>query len=177
MGSEIKQIYFISTGEFVKIGIANNPKRRLKDLQTANPIKLNLIYTMPGDENLEKILHSIFDEYRECGEWFRFEGGLKSFIYAFRNNGFWIGQKYDEIPPTVSDVKKSMKKSENENEKFFEVMDNLEDEYGGLAPIRILIEDLLDEHGISPELSKKLILKFKRRGRIFEPQPGYLRVA
>ena len=176
-GNILKYIYFIKAGDFVKIGITTNPKKRLHDLQTSNPLKLDLIYFMPGDENLEKILHEVFDEYKESGEWFRFESGLRTFVYSFRNNGFWIGQKYSEIPPSFPDITQSAKKARDEIGIFFEAIESIQDEYGGRAPVNILLEYLLDVHEIPIELSKKLILRFKRRGRIYEPWPGYLRVA
>jgi len=284
MGSEIKQIYFILAGEFVKIGIAKNPKKRLRDLQTANPVKLNLLYTIPGDETLEKTLHLIFDEYRESGEWFRYEYGLKSFIDCFRVNKYSIhGENLDIAPISSHDVINDdiddvfkingitatqnhclvwevLKEFEKNNDILFDesidvginkftiiavmaqdyqksegftlsilkdliemgwiyrakgglyrvIIDKseykeeyeevikkreasridgekinlmkkhileLEGEYGGRAPINVLIEIMEDNHNLCGEGTSNHIMYLKRRGIVYEPQKGYLRVA
>lgn len=70
-------IYFITHMPFdnkVKIGISNNPSRRLKQLQTGNPHKL-VIYHMIESENpheLEDTLHEICGDLKLDGgtEWF-----------------------------------------------------------------------------------------------------------
>ena len=59
----------------VKIGLAVNPKRRVKELQTGNARKLALILTIgPMSEkkaaHLEKFLHRKFKRLRLQGEWF-----------------------------------------------------------------------------------------------------------
>lgn len=52
----------------VKIGIAKNPERRVKTLQTGQPMDLYLMWSVPGD--YERELHVRFDAYRRRGEWF-----------------------------------------------------------------------------------------------------------
>lgn len=78
-------IYFIRSSEgFVKIGLSNNPEKRLKTLQTASPYKLDLAYKMKGNESLEKYLHLLFAPYRAYGEWFQFSDAIIKFIqYQF----------------------------------------------------------------------------------------------
>lgn len=60
---------------FVKIGISDNPEKRLASMQTANPYQLRLVRRFgPFDREraiqLEGYLHRIFE--RDCarGEWF-----------------------------------------------------------------------------------------------------------
>lgn len=60
MENNKKFVYFISNGNFVKIGITNNPEKRLNSLQSANSSKLFLLYYMEGNERIEKVLHNIF---------------------------------------------------------------------------------------------------------------------
>lgn len=52
----------------VKIGIAKDPARRLKELQTGQPMTLHLLWSVVGD--YERDLHVHFDAYRVRGEWF-----------------------------------------------------------------------------------------------------------
>lgn len=57
-----------------KIGITNNPDRRLKNLQTGHPKKLTIHYTESIPENkvkeLEQIIHKTIGHKRLVGEWF-----------------------------------------------------------------------------------------------------------
>lgn len=70
-------VYFISDNlGHIKIGIAKDPSERKKDLQTANPMKLQIIFLMHvNDYNhariLEKELHEKFKKDRLQGEWFK----------------------------------------------------------------------------------------------------------
>ncbi|MFI6560365.1 GIY-YIG nuclease family protein [Streptomyces sp. NPDC050534] len=52
----------------VKIGIAKDPMRRLKELQTGQPMALHLLWSAVGD--YERDLHIHFAAHRIRGEWF-----------------------------------------------------------------------------------------------------------
>lgn len=54
----------------VKIGKANDPEQRLRDLQVGSPDELSLVATMPGGLKAEGALHLRFREDRLHGEWF-----------------------------------------------------------------------------------------------------------
>jgi hypothetical protein len=56
----------------IKIGKGNNPRRRLQTLQTGNADILILEGTIETDNpfKIEKILHRMFDAFRQGGEWF-----------------------------------------------------------------------------------------------------------
>lgn len=73
-------VYFISDGEFVKIGYSANPDGRLGEIQTGSPKLLTLIATMPGDTELEQAFHYRFAEYRTVGEWFQITGLLAELL-------------------------------------------------------------------------------------------------
>lgn len=66
------QVYVISeTGtNLVKIGISDNPRKRLLGLQTANPRKLVILATWQGGKSEESEYHYQFSEFRREGEWF-----------------------------------------------------------------------------------------------------------
>ena len=76
-------IYFISDGEFIKIGSAYAPERRCAELQTGNARKLKILFTIPiklvrggfsGDIDrtlkAERFLQNVFREFHVRGEWF-----------------------------------------------------------------------------------------------------------
>ena len=69
-------VYFISDGEYTKIGIAKNMNKRLSSLQVGNPKKLRIVSFVPCDtENsarkIEKHLHERLGACRVEGEWFK----------------------------------------------------------------------------------------------------------
>lgn len=91
--------YFIQAvgGGPIKIGVSINPESRLRGIQTGCPYRLRLLATLPTNKEAE--LHSIFNNLRLEGEWFKDEGKIKKWIQ--RNT-------------LVSDRKKvSKRKSEN----------------------------------------------------------------
>lgn len=96
-------IYFISDGEFLKIGITSGRvKNRIVALQTGNPKKLSIISSVSINDELsalkiERIIHSIFKEHRASGEWFLLHnviGDISSInseldiILFLENNGY-----------------------------------------------------------------------------------------
>lgn len=66
-------IYFIESrrAKAIKIGLARDPEKRLRTLQTASPTKLRLIATCPGGPREEMLMHRRFASIRLRGEWFR----------------------------------------------------------------------------------------------------------
>lgn len=80
-------IYFISDGEFVKIGYtAGEPSKRLKSLQTGHPKSLKLLKSVPGDSETERECHHALAQYRVSGEWFQLCKPVQSFIKSFLGN-------------------------------------------------------------------------------------------
>lgn len=61
--------------KYIKIGMAYDVQSRLSELQTANPGELKLKYTIKCASReecheLEKLFHSLYQQYRTKGEWF-----------------------------------------------------------------------------------------------------------
>jgi hypothetical protein len=80
-------IYFAKAEDtdLVKIGYTfSQPEKRLKGLQTGCPHELLLLYAIEGDQDGERELHRTFAHLRENGEWFRYEGELRSFLWLLR---------------------------------------------------------------------------------------------
>lgn len=69
---ESRHIYFIQArdGGPIKIGMAFNVAKRLKELQCGHPAELCVIGTFAGDPSDESRLHSELSRYRVHGEWF-----------------------------------------------------------------------------------------------------------
>ena len=57
-----------------------------------------------------------------------------------------------------------------------EVIGELGEEYGGRTPKNILITEMSDRYNMSEEKAEEIIKILKRKGIIFEPQQGYLKV-
>lgn len=76
-------IYFIQTKESgkIKIGYSTSPDKRIKDLQIANPEKLELIGLLKGSKDYEKQIHQKFEELNIHGEWFDPGNKLLEFIH------------------------------------------------------------------------------------------------
>lgn len=76
---EIKDcVYFISDGDFVKIGKTNDIKKRIKTLKTANPRELKIICLINCKNSLESNIleskiHKYFEKKNVSWEWYRIE--------------------------------------------------------------------------------------------------------
>lgn len=64
-------IYLAKCGDYYKIGFTSGDvSKRISALQTGNPIPIQLVGTIPGDQKTETALHVRFSEKRVQGEWF-----------------------------------------------------------------------------------------------------------
>lgn len=88
---EYGTIYFISDGEFIKIGFAEDWHSRLKDLQVANARRLTPLLVLEGGGRMEKHLHWLFRAYRVAGEWFRPAPELLAYIEERKADGLPLG--------------------------------------------------------------------------------------
>ena len=71
-----QHLYIIKNplNETIKIGVAQDVEKRLRQLQTGAGIELELVYQSLICSNafsIEKDIHTKFEEYRTFGEWFR----------------------------------------------------------------------------------------------------------
>ena len=80
-------IYFIRSGQYVKIGVSARPWERLAEFQTANPETLEMLAIGPGDFGFEAELHKLFGEHRGAGEWFRDNQRIRA-VTAFMRETF-----------------------------------------------------------------------------------------
>jgi len=71
----IRDIYLFKTdNNMYKIGVADNPRNRLKGVQVGCPSKVEFVFSTYTYRalNVEAILHEVFSENRVIGEWFSF---------------------------------------------------------------------------------------------------------
>lgn len=100
-------VYFIKSycNKYIKIGTTSNLKRRMIELQAANPKPLTLLGTIEGSFDTEATLHLIFAKYRVQGEWFRSSGELKALQKILSNRG----QGYPTEVKNVRDIQLAIK--------------------------------------------------------------------
>ena len=80
-------VYFISNGQFVKIGYTNNLEKRMEDLQVGSPYELRLICAVPFENSLyaqkaENILHKQYEVFFVRGEWYNILGYIRCDLFA-----------------------------------------------------------------------------------------------
>lgn len=65
-------VYFMTDGEYVKIGVTSNIKNRLSQLQTSSSKQVVIIDSMECSDpyGVEACLHHYFREFSVSGEWF-----------------------------------------------------------------------------------------------------------
>lgn len=73
-------IYFVSSGQFIKIGYTTDIVARIRTLQNGSPSRLVLLGIMPGTMREEAALHAKFTNAKVHGEWFRATSRLRGWI-------------------------------------------------------------------------------------------------
>jgi hypothetical protein len=68
-------VYVMEAGEHTKIGVATEPRARLKSLQAGCPLEIHLLghlrfASFPVARAIEAEMHNVFAEFRGHGEWF-----------------------------------------------------------------------------------------------------------
>jgi hypothetical protein len=108
-------VYFIlATGlGMVKIGkTSGHVKRRLVALQTASPVELKCIGTVPGGSDAECILHTHFARLHVRGEWFRMDDEITEFLHQHNT----YGEKKGASSRSVSDVIRDLGRQQSREE-------------------------------------------------------------
>lgn len=80
-------VYFVRSGDRVKIGTSHKPKQRIRDLQIANPDGLEVLHTMPGTFAEERQLHKQFAAHRLHGEWFHYSDEIRAYVEGLKAGG------------------------------------------------------------------------------------------
>lgn len=163
---EIFFIYFIGmlNDSIIKIGISNDPQKRLKELQVANPYELRLIFMFRGDESKEIQLHEKFVEYNIRGEWFYNIGKLKEYV--------------NQILRTIDEKGNIPKDGMTPKERAISIIGiikELSPKMGGQVSIFMIISEANKQFKIEQEDAETTIQGLRQRGLIFEPVHGYLK--
>lgn len=85
LASEFTHVYFVTDGEAIKIGRANNVAQRVRYLQGSHSRPLTLLASAFGHRSLESELHRCFKPLRLNREWFRRDLRLMAFIDRLAN--------------------------------------------------------------------------------------------
>lgn len=112
---ESHKVYFALDGEHVKIGCSSNPWARVASLREGKATITLRAYT-PGNFADERALHDRFSGYRVAGEWYRYDGELRSYVDALpvatrsvatskRREVRGESDSLRESPPSVPDAK------------------------------------------------------------------------
>ena len=82
-------MYFILSPrmKMVKIGRADNPDQRLRDMQTGSADRLEIILRFSARAADEGVYHLRFGDLRKHGEWFSYRGKLREFVEHARSHG------------------------------------------------------------------------------------------
>ena len=134
-------IYFVKQGDYVKIGYTNTFKRRLNQLQTSSPVKLEVLALIKGDKSDEKNFHDAFKHINANGEWFLYNDEIERFVDSLDKDLMW---KYGFI--------------ENDNSPI-----------GLIKQTRLQLNLSLEELGEKLGISKQGVMDMERRdaqGRI-----------
>lgn len=73
-------IYFVRSGDRVKVGRAVDIPRRLAELRGANAKPIQLLGAIPAHATTEGLIHERFHDLRIAGEWFTADVRLLAFI-------------------------------------------------------------------------------------------------
>lgn len=81
-------IYFISDGEFVKVGTAKDVEARLSTIRGANARTIEVLAICEGGHDLERKIHKALpDRVRNNGEWFRKSATIMGLIGKVQADG------------------------------------------------------------------------------------------
>ena len=90
-------VYVIKSGDNYKIGIAKDPRKRMRDLQTGDPTEHAIVTTsfVSNAQQLEAKLHQHYTQYSVRGEWFKLPSDkLEEALEILWEKGF-----AEKIPP------------------------------------------------------------------------------
>lgn len=81
-----EQVVYVIEHEhgYVKIGRSNNPRQRVRDLQTACPYDLHVagVIDCPDAAQLEAHLHEKYKNQHKNGEWYNLTNTQKTYLYS-----------------------------------------------------------------------------------------------
>ncbi len=126
---DFMNIYFILSGDFIKIGRTDDPDpyRRMFQMQTGNPIELQVLKFIRDSKISEIQLHKRFQHLWARGEWFQKTDELIQFIESV-NGETEDNNEYDKGIETGDDyISEDIQKFKNDNQdainKYIDMID------------------------------------------------------
>jgi hypothetical protein len=77
-------VYFMQSGDLIKIGVARDVQKRIASLQCGNPEPITLLAAVAGDHKTERHLHQRFATDRVRGEWFAYSPAIKAYVEGLK---------------------------------------------------------------------------------------------
>lgn len=99
-------IYLIESGDYYKIGYAENLEKRLKAYNTHNP-DYKVVDTIEGSKYYETLLHKLCAEYNKRSEWF-----IKC------NEVLILWNNFKNIIPVIEKLQQDLNKANTKIEKL-----------------------------------------------------------
>lgn len=121
-------VYIVVSGEFIKVGIAADPAKRVKGIRTGSPegavlYNSKLFPSLNAARYAEKRMHRQLWKVRQSGEWFRYspKGAMVMLgkIKAPANEVLEAKGGYGWRDPTDEDVEQSIRAVFETGLKFF----------------------------------------------------------
>ena len=80
-------VYILESDGFIKIGIANDVQRRIKNLQCGNPHEIRLLNSVYSNDpsTVERVLHRRLDRYNIRLEWFKLPDRITRYLASIRS--------------------------------------------------------------------------------------------
>lgn len=73
-------VYFMYSGGLIKIGYTANIIKRFGEIQNMGSTKVELIAVIPGNKQMEQMLHRMFKADRKHSEWFRLSDDIRKYL-------------------------------------------------------------------------------------------------
>jgi DNA replicative helicase MCM subunit Mcm2 (Cdc46/Mcm family) len=177
MADNKSQIYFITDCEgLVKIGISQDPKKRINDFKSGNHRKFKILHTFPGDRDIEFFFHRLFAHYQVNREWFKIEGLLKEFIerkYIISN---FILQNTEVKPviPEKKDRDSYVMKAENASVLKAIKIGAIQGRYYWEGVNRFeIFQRMAEGYGFPENKTDKILTRLLDDGLIYRPKGGF----
>jgi Meiotically up-regulated gene 113 len=84
-----RYLYFARCGDAVKIGVSDNPERRLREMQTGSPGMIVLLAVIKNAGHSELDCHRRLAHLHITGEWFRHTDEVNRLILELQPDTLW----------------------------------------------------------------------------------------
>lgn len=160
----MKDLYIIENidSQQVKIGRSDSPKERINRINNTSGVINKIELIMPNFGDFETPLHRCFNSHRTLGEWFKYNGILKSYVAFLKGNNiienthleyiYIAFSKYGSNPP---------------NHNFEQLMHDVSKDYS--SALKCYNQILKERDGIGSEIKttfldfldkKKIVLRY-----------------